>query len=200
MLPKMTSSSSGKPTPQTSPTRSRTNSFASVAVSRTSADREAVARGAAVPVTVVTDMERFSFAELAELVAVMGGEGDKRVLQAGLLDPQLPGDDPLAGEQRDDRAEHVAAAGDLELVAVPQQAGDLGQREQRRLVYLGRRTEPDHLVLARAGGQVGRAAGGDHAAGVDDRDPVAQPLGFLHEVGDQDHGDPPVPDPGDQRP
>src|SRR5215467_4056451 len=197
MLPKMISSSSGKPTPQTSPTRSRTNSFASVAVSRTSADREAAGRDAAVPGTVVTDMERFSF---AELVAVMGGEGDKRVLQACLLDPQLPGDDPAAGEQRDDRAEHVASAGDLELVAVPEQAGDLGQREQHRLVHRGRRAEPDHLVLARAGGQVGRAAGGDHPAGVDDRDPVAQPLGLLHEVGDQDHGDPAVPDPGDQRP
>src|SRR6185369_5954347 len=160
MLPKMISSSSGKPTPQTSPTRSRTNSFASVAVSRSSADREAAGWAVAVPVTVVADMEIVLLRSTAS-VAVVGGEGDKRVLQACLLDPQLPGDDPAAGEQRDDRAEHVAAAGELELVAVPEQAGDLGQREQHRLVHLGRRTEPDHLVLARTGGQVGRAAGGD---------------------------------------
>src|SRR5689334_7998222 len=168
MLPKMISSSSGKPTPQTSPTRSRTNSFASVAVSRASADREeaAAALDPVVPVTVVTDIgcspslwfgglcvralcEGTSAAGRRGLpaVPVLGGEGDERVLQAGLLDPQLPGDDPAAGEQRDDRAEHVAAAGDLQLVAVPEQPGDLGQRGQRRLVHLGRRAEPDHLVL-----------------------------------------------------
>src|SRR5579885_3441380 len=38
-------------------------------------------------------------------------------------------------------------------------------------------------------GQQGlRAAGGDDAAGVDDGDPVAQPLGLIEVVGGQQHG------------
>jgi hypothetical protein len=51
MLPKMTSSTSGKPTPQISPTRSRANSFPSVTTSRVSAER-----GTAMVAGVVADM------------------------------------------------------------------------------------------------------------------------------------------------
>ncbi len=40
----------------------------------------------------------------------------------------------------------------------------------------------------------------DHAARVDHRYPVAQPLGLLHEVGDQQHGDAAGADALDQRP
>ena len=41
---------------------------------------------------------------------------------------------------------------------------------------------------------------GDDPARVDDGDPVAEPLGLLHEVGDQHDGDPAVADRLDQVP
>src|ERR1017187_944593 len=116
MLPKMTSRMSGKPTPQMSPMRSRANSLSSVAVRLRRAD------AGTRPDSALTELDI-----LASLVSVVTGQRDERVPQAGLLTPQLLGDDPMRGQRGGDRVDDVAGPGDQDGVPPPGQARHLGQ-------------------------------------------------------------------------
>jgi hypothetical protein len=69
---------------------------------------------------------------------------------------------------------------------------DVGQVSQQRIVERHRRAELDSLPGLDPPGQPGRSVDGYDLARVDQRDPVAEPFGFFHEVGDQHDRDPPV--------
>ena len=80
---------------------------------------------------------------------VAAGEGDERVVQAGLLDPQVGGDDLVAGQHGDDGVEQVAGTGHHDLGAVPGHPRDLGQRGQQALVE--RRADGRNRIRCSAG-------------------------------------------------
>src|SRR5262249_18441206 len=119
MLPKMISSTMGNPTPQIGPTRSRRNSLASVSVSLPSG-REPPGTGTE---AVIAPAE-LVMVSLLLVVSVVPGQRHKGVLQAGLLHPQLRGDDPVAGQGRRDRQGHVTGSGHDHRVAPVSHAGD----------------------------------------------------------------------------
>src|ERR1700691_4760717 len=107
MFPKIISRTSGKPIPQMMPTRSRMNRVSSVSVRRR---RAAVrGRGAAGSAAVSADIALLLGAG-SSLVVMPAGQRNERVLQAGLVTPQLASHDAAPGQQRGDRVEHGARA------------------------------------------------------------------------------------------
>ena len=83
-------------------------------------------------------------------------------------------------------SDEVAGAGDHDRRAVAAHAADLGQPGQEPVVDRGGRPEPEPLLGVDAGDDPGGRVEGHEPARVDQRDPVGQALGLLHEVGDED--------------
>ncbi len=77
---------------------------------------------------------------------------------------------------------------------------DLGQPGEDRIVERDRRPEAQSLLRVDLADDAGRRVEGDDLPGVDDGDPVGEPLGLLHEVGHQDDGHAAVADALDQVP
>src|ERR1700722_209450 len=73
------------------------------------------------------------------------GQGEERVLEAGLVHPQLAGHDLVAGQRRGDRVERVAVARDHHDIAPVDDAGDIGQAFQQAVGQRHRRAELDPL-------------------------------------------------------
>ena len=179
MLPKMISSRIGNPTPQITPTRSRTNSFASVSVSWRSARGVRRRRGG--------QRRRCARHGSFLLVVVRRARSARRKRPPGWPAPP-------AAERRRSRC---AASTDVTASAtspVPVtttgsprlgHAGDLGQAGQQAVVHRPPTAGTDPLLGVDAAGQRGRGVQRDDLARVDQRDPVAQPFGLLHEVGDR---------------
>ena len=96
--------------------------------------------------------------------------------------------------------EGVAAAVDLVPAAFAPDRGRRGDRAKpiRGAVLIGRH---DHRPLRAVPlDQRGRSVDVDDAAVIDDRHPVAEALGFLHQVGRQEHGLAALADPAHQIP
>src|SRR5262245_29605716 len=106
MLPRITSSSGGKASEKNAAAGSRRNSLNSTSVSLRS-----LGMGLG----------------LLNLVERVVGERDEGVVEAGVLEAQLSGDDVVPGEDRGDRLEQVAGAGHHHLGAGGGDAGDLRQ-------------------------------------------------------------------------
>src|SRR4029453_7251612 len=99
-LPRITSSSGGKARAKNHPVGSRQNNLASVRVSLAS-------------LLMGTAPLRLSFRLLSSwsVVQPAAGQGDEGIVQAGLLGPEVGGDDVVAGQDRSDGLEQVAGAG-----------------------------------------------------------------------------------------
>ena len=76
----------------------------------------------------------------------MTGQGDECVLQVGLLDAELPGDDPVPGQHRGDRVHDLAGARHQHDIAAVGDAGYLGQAGQQLVIERYGRPEPDALL------------------------------------------------------
>ncbi len=70
-------------------------------------------------------------------------------------------------------------------------AANLGQVRQEPVLDRCRRAEPQALLRIDPGHDARRRVERDEATLIDQGDPVREPLGFLHEVGDEDDGDAP---------
>src|ERR1700690_2076709 len=103
MFPKIISRISGKPIPQMMLTRSRMNRLSSVSVRRR---RAAVRWGRAAGSAAVSVDIDLLLGVGGLLVVMPAGQRNERVLQAGLLDPQLARHDAVPGQQHGDRVEH----------------------------------------------------------------------------------------------
>src|SRR5579859_6747149 len=111
MLPNTISRTIGSAKPQMGQISSRTCSFASVSASRSSGDGRPPERAARMLVVVIANIVQSSsvlvtatgLVTAIDRPAVPAGEGDERVLQAGLLDPQLSRRDAPLCQQRTDR-------------------------------------------------------------------------------------------------
>src|SRR5690606_23386758 len=99
------------------------------------------------------------------------------------------GGDAGAGQQGDDGVDGRVGAGQRDAVVAVLGRGQAGQRGEVGLVQRGGRGEADDGGAGRAADEPGRGVQGGHPSPVDHRDPVAEPLGLLHEVGDQQDGD-----------
>src|SRR5882757_3723822 len=119
------------------------------------------------------------------LFGAVAGEGHERVVEGGLVHPQFAGNDVVAGQQRHHCLDHVFVSGDRDVTAVDVHLADLRQCEQIGFVDRPRRAELQPGLGGGVTGQPGRRVQGDHLAGIDDREPVTQPLRLLHEMGDQ---------------
>src|SRR5690349_2779900 len=117
--PRMTSRMGGNASMKNTPAGSRKNSFVSVSVRRDRADTKG-----------------------SSVVDRAAGERDERVVQRGLFQAQVRGDDLVAGECGGDGEQQVAGAGDDQLAACSLDRHDLGQRGQQRVVDRGGRAEP----------------------------------------------------------
>ena len=130
------------------------------------------------------------------VVVVLGGVGERqeRVLQGGGLGPDVLGDEPGTVEREHHGGDEVARADDDEVGAVVLDGAHLGKSLEDLVGELVRCPEADpfrgRCLLAEVRGRTE----GDDLAVVDERHPVAEPLGLLHEVGDEDDRDPAVAD------
>jgi hypothetical protein len=99
----------------------------------------------------------------------------------------------------DHRADQVTGPGDPDPLALASDLAHSGQHCEHPDIKWDGRNEPQ-VRAARALRQPGRGVQrGDHAV-VDEQDPVAEPFGLIHVVGDQDDGHPLVTDVLDQLP
>ena len=129
-------------------------------------------------------------------LASAAGQRDERVVQAGLLDAQVVGDDlgggrgPTVTARRRFRCRRRRRSDPLRSTRA-----DLRQVGEQPIVERRGRAEPQPLLARRRGR---RCPPGVSSATmrplVDDRDPVGEALGLLHEVGDEQDGDAAVAD------
>jgi len=103
-------------------------------------------------------------------------------------------------QHRGDGVQRVAVAGDHHDITPVDDAGHLGQALEQPVFKRNGRAELDPLLGLHPLGQRGRGVQRHDPASVDQRHPVAQPLGLLHEVGDEHDRDAPVAHALDQLP
>ena len=89
------------------------------------------------------------------------------------------------GQGQQHGVDEFSGPGDDDVLALVLDPGYLGQLGQQPVVEGRRGQEPDGLSAPGPRGQAGRGVQRDDASLVDQRYPVAQPFGFLHEVRDQ---------------
>src|SRR5690554_1649617 len=118
---------------------------------------------------------------------VGAGELDEGVLEARAGDLDVDGSDPGLGEGEHDVDDDVLAAAHDDLAAVHARPLDrveaLEERGDPGAVAVG--AEAHDLVAACTDREPRGGVGRDDAARVDHGDAVAQPLGLVHEVGDE---------------
>ena len=123
------------------------------------------------------------------------GQCDERVLEGRLLHAQALGEDVVACEQRGDRGERVAVAADDDDSSPSRRTSETcGSAATASVVQRSAGAEADDLAGVHVTDERIRGAEGDDPAGVDDGDAVAEALGLLHGVRDEQHGDAAFPD------
>ena len=100
---------------------------------------------------------------------------------------------PAVGQGEDHRVDQLSGPGDDDVGAAAGDRAHLGKLAQQAVVEGGRGNEAHARPAAGPRGQAGRAVERDDMSGVDQGHPVAQPLGFLHEVRHQEDRHPAVP-------
>src|SRR5690606_11217784 len=132
--------------------------------------------------------------------AAVAGELEEDVLEAAAQGGDVVGDDVVPGELEDDGGQHGPGAGHLDLPAALDDVGDLRQGADGGQVDRSWSGHPERPPVGGGLGQLRGGTLGDHPTGVDDDDPVAEVLGLVHEVGDEQDGHPAPTDLVDERP
>ena len=116
------------------------------------------------------------------------GEGHEGVLEAGRAELDVVRAQPGLIQGQDDGVDQVARTAHLDPVAMAGHRRHLRQPQQQ-LVVEGPGGLEGYLLGPRyLPGQPLGGVGGHDPALVDERHPVAEPLRFLHEMGDQHDG------------
>jgi hypothetical protein len=106
---------------------------------------------------------------------------------------------PRATSSAATRAQHGTGAADLDTAVPLRDVADAGHAgEPRKVVLIG--AEADANGLARARDQLSGCSGGYHAAAMENRDPIAELLGFVTVVGHEHHSGAALPDRADEVP
>ena len=134
-------------------------------------------------------------------VSILGATDDAQedILQRGAMQPKVGGFESPADQPGTHVGQYRSAPGDNDGPALDGHRVDVRNRLQPRHVRVFDREQDLHLGRVPSD-QCLRCALGHYSVVVDDGEPVAQPLGLVHEVGDQDHRRASVPDTLDQRP
>jgi hypothetical protein len=131
---------------------------------------------------------------------VLAGQFEERVLQVRLVHAELLSHDLVAGQHGDDPVRRIAGAADHDDIAPADDVGDPWHAGQHGVADRSGRAELDPLRYLDPLGEPGGRVLHHDAALVDQRHPVTEPLGLLHEMADEHDRDPSVPGALDQLP
>ena len=131
---------------------------------------------------------------------VTTGQGDEGILEVGRVEVQVVGGHTRIGQGEDDHVGQLPRARHIDVPTVVLDVRHLGKPSEQGIVEGARRHEAHTLLHTGLSGQPLRRVNGNDPALVEECHPVAETLGLVHVVGDEEDRDTAVADRLDELP